>query len=269
MDLTLSEQLAYSTVRIECELKTGEISTGTGFFFRFLEDKKKDSFVPVIITNKHVIKNSLKGKLFFTKANEKGERLDTEHHIVVVENLESWFKVHPDEDVDLCAIPFAPFIEEANKKGIDLFYGHFTKDLLINEKHKDELKFIENILMVGYPNDLWDSVNNKPILSKGYTATHPLYDYKGKKEIMINIAAFSGSAGSPVIIFEEGSYSDKKRNNFMGMGRLILLGILYSEPHETTRGDIKITSNFSLVIKSERILELEQLFKKKELLNPV
>ena len=41
MNLSISEQLTYSTVRIECELKMGGVSTGTGFFFNFLEDKEK------------------------------------------------------------------------------------------------------------------------------------------------------------------------------------------------------------------------------------
>ena len=36
-NLTITEQLMYSTIRIECDLGGGAISTGTGFLFRFLE----------------------------------------------------------------------------------------------------------------------------------------------------------------------------------------------------------------------------------------
>ena len=38
-NLTITEQLMYSTIRIECDLGGGSISTGTGFLFRFLEEK--------------------------------------------------------------------------------------------------------------------------------------------------------------------------------------------------------------------------------------
>ncbi|MHB1107981.1 MAG: S1 family peptidase, partial [Lutibacter sp.] len=183
MNLSISEQLTYSTVRIECELKTGGVSTGTGFFFNFLEDKEKNIHVPVVITNKHVIKNASQGKLIITKSNEKGEPIDIEHFTISFDNFESFWKLHPETDVDLCAMPIAPFINEANKNGDKLFYIPLTKDLLITEKHNEELTALEEVLMIGYPNGIWDSVNNMPIFRKGWTATNPLLDYNGKKEI--------------------------------------------------------------------------------------
>ena len=128
--------------------------------------------------------------------------------------------------------------------------------------------------MIGYPNGIWDSVNNMPIFRKGTTATNPLIDYNGKKEIMIDIAAFPGSSGAPVLIFNEGGYRDKKGNMYWGNSRIILLGVLYAGPQATATGEIIMTpniqrpiavshipNNLGLVIKSERILELEKLFK--------
>jgi V8-like Glu-specific endopeptidase len=275
MDLSISEQLTYSTVRIECELKTGGTSTGTGFFFNFLEDKENNTHVPVVVTNKHVIKNASKGKLIITKANEKGEPIDTQHFTLEFDNFENFWRLHPQADVDLCAMAIAPFVNEAAKRGDKLFYIPFTKDLLPTEKHKEELTAIEDVLMIGYPNGIWDSVNNMPIFRKGSTATNPLLDYNGKKEIMIDIAAFPGSSGSPVLIFNEGGYRDRKGNTYMGANRIILLGVLYAGPQATATGEIIMTPNFQrpiavsqipnnlgLIIKSERILEMEQLFKK-------
>jgi hypothetical protein len=274
MNLSISEQLTYSTVRIECELKTGGTSTGTGFFFNFLEDKENNIHVPVVVTNKHVIKNASKGKLIITKANEKAEPIDTQHFTLAFDNFENFWRLHPQADVDLCAMPIAPFVNEAAKRGDKLFYIPFTKDLLPTEKHKDELTAIEDVLMIGYPNGIWDSVNNMPIFRKGSTATNPLLDYNGKKEIMIDIAAFPGSSGSPVLIFNEGGYRDRKGNTYMGANRIILLGVLYAGPQATATGEIIMTPNFQrpiavsqipnnlgLIIKSERILEMEQLFK--------
>ena len=37
MKLSISEQLAYSTIRIECQYNDGSSGTGTGFFFKLLE----------------------------------------------------------------------------------------------------------------------------------------------------------------------------------------------------------------------------------------
>lgn len=36
-NLSMSEQLMYITVRIECQYANGTSGTGTGFFFRFLD----------------------------------------------------------------------------------------------------------------------------------------------------------------------------------------------------------------------------------------
>lgn len=58
--LSLSEQILFSTVRIEASLTTGGLSIGTGFFFDFPVDDKRN--IPALITNKHVIKDSVKGK---------------------------------------------------------------------------------------------------------------------------------------------------------------------------------------------------------------
>ena len=93
---------------------------------------------------------------------------------------------------------------------------------------------------------------------------------------MIDAACFPGSSGSPVFIFNEGGYRDKKGTMHLGASRLLLLGVLYAGPQYTVEGEIKIINmpvsqkpiaistipnNLGLVLKVERILELEELFK--------
>jgi hypothetical protein len=64
--------------------------------------------------------------------------------------------------------------------------------------------------MIGYPKGFWDRVNNLPVVRKGITATPIYIDYNGKKEFLLDIPIFSGSSGSPIVLFNEGSYSTKK-----------------------------------------------------------
>lgn len=276
IELSASEKITYSTVRIECEYNNGSSGTGTGFFFEFLKNEENGTHVPVVITNKHVINGATKGRLIITKANENNEPLDTQHFEVYFDDFEALWQKHPDHDVDLCAMAIAPFLREAENRGEKLFYISLDKSLLPTSQQLLDFSALEEILMVGYPNGIWDYINNKPILRKGVTATHPNYDYCGKKEIMIDAACFPGSSGSPVFIFNEGGYRDKRGNTYMGSSRIILLGTLYAGPQHTAQGDIeiinvptdsrpvsisRIPNNLGLVIKSERILELENLFK--------
>ncbi|CAM4204649.1 Trypsin-like peptidase domain-containing protein [Lacicoccus alkaliphilus] len=129
--------------------------------------------------------------------------------------------------------------------------------------------------MMGYPNGIWDRVNNKPIFRKGITATHPYNNYDGKEEFMIDAACFPGSSGSPVFLLNEGSYQDRQGNTYMGQTRIFLLVILYAGPQHTITGEIeiidiptsdtavpisRIPNNLGLIIKSSRINELEGLF---------
>ena len=78
MDLTTSEQMLYTTIRIESANSTGGVSTGTGFFFAFRHDESTQSIIPVIVTNKHVIEDSVKGKFLFTAADSNGNPIDAE-----------------------------------------------------------------------------------------------------------------------------------------------------------------------------------------------
>jgi hypothetical protein len=273
--LSASEMLAYSTVRIECEFDSGG-GTGTGFFFQFLNDPETGMHVPVVITNKHVVAGAKRGRLIFCKKNKEGDPLDKEHFQVYFDDFESLWKMHPDSNVDLCAMAIGPFLNEAAKNGDHLYYIPLDKSLIPNESQLNQLTALEEILMVGYPNGIWDDVNNQPIFRKGVTATHPCKDYGGKKELMIDAACFPGSSGSPVFIFNNGGYVDKQGTSYTGTTRIILLGALYAGPSHTAKGEIiienvptnqkpvpisRIPNNLGLVIKSERILELENLFK--------
>jgi len=274
LKLSHSEQLSYSTIRIECQYADGSSGTGTGYFFLLKEDEKTNTHIPVVITNKHVIKNSKQIRFLFTKANNSNEPLDQDHFDIFFDSSTFPIFNHPEDDVDLCAIPIQPFIEEAHKRDEKLFYIPINKSILPTKEQIKDFSAMEDIIMIGYPNGIWDSKNNKPIFRKGVTATHPNFDYNGKKEFLIDAACFPGSSGSPVFIFNEGGYMDKNGNLNMGKSRIILLGTLYAGPQQTTTGEIKVINvptsqkaisvssipiNLGLIIKSERILELEKL----------
>lgn len=276
MDLSTSEALSYSTVRIECEHKDGSKGTGTGFFIKILEDPAKTRFVPILVTNKHVIRDSIKGKLIITKADNNNNPLDTQHFHANIDDFESCWRNHPDDEVDLCAMPVAELRKEAIRRGEKIFYIPLDKSVIPSSQDLNELSALEEIIMVGYPDDIWDYINNKPIFRKGITAIHPKFDYCGKKLSVIDMACFPGSSGSPVFIVNEAGYSDKFGNITLGQSRVLLLGILFAGPQHVIEGDIiirnmptingpkvitKIPNNLGYIIKSERILELEDLFK--------
>lgn len=255
--LSLVDKLAYSTVRIECKNRNRETGTGTGFFYDL--DLYDGARLPVIITTKHAIKGAVLGRLRFTTATNDGMPNNGNYFTFSLGKFEERWIPHPDPDIDLCIMPMAPIVRELEKKRISIFYLPFDGSSLPQKETPESLSAIENIIMVGYPNGIWDKANNLPIFRKGITATHPGFDYNGKEEFLIDAACFPGSSGSPVL-----------RLN----GGVMLLGVLYAGPQYTINGDIEIVNvptiqktmalsripnNLGVVIKSKKIREFERI----------
>lgn len=253
-----SEKLLNSTTRIESIYPDGKIGTGSGFFFNFKYDDSTE--IPVLITNKHVISNSKKVKLVLTK--KKNGQPDYGNKITV-EVSTTLFIPHPDSTVDLTALPLA-YIKQ------DFYYDINSEMAIPTKEIEEEFLAIEEVLMIGYPRGIWDEVNNMPIVRRGLTATNLTLDYNGKGEFLIDIAAFNGSSGSPIYIYNSGPYQTKKSIKLGG--RIYLIGVLYSGPLFPIQGQViddktktgkelvssTIPMNLGIVIKSKKILDFKK-----------
>lgn len=267
-----SEIIQHTTVRLECQLKNGRLSVGTGFYFAF--EKNENNYDRLtIITNKHVIKDSLKLTIHLTPIDNEGLPQYSASYSETLDVAEKDWIFHPEENVDLCALPFGAYYDKIFKRNGEIFLYPFSKMYLADTEKLEDLNAIETITMVGYPNGIWDRVNNIPVVRQGITASHPKLNYNGKSETLIDCACFPGSSGSPVLVFNPGGYTTKE-GNFDLRARLILLGILYAGPQYQADGTIKsapistlpnlVTStyiqlNLGYVIKSEKILDFDLL----------
>jgi hypothetical protein len=271
-DVGPAEQLGHTTMRIECDLTDGKVATGTGFFYEL--DKTEAGSVPVVITNKHVVKNAVRGRFLLTLKDASGKPAFQSHEAFQLDNFESRWIPHPNPAVDLCAMGIAPLMLDARKRQVEFFFRTFDKSFIPTKSEIDDMTGTESVAMVGYPNGLWDQVNNMPIFRRGVLASVYKYDWNGKKEFLIDAACFPGSSGSPVMLFDLGGYQTLK-GTFMGASRVKLLGVLYAGPQHTVEGEIRveivptqqraiaisgIPNNLGVIIKSEELLAFEGLF---------
>ncbi|MDP3089945.1 MAG: serine protease [Nitrospira sp.] len=268
MPLSPAEQLAHSTVRIECDLSGGGLGTGTGFFYSL--NRNEAQHIPVIVTNKHVVEGAVKGRFLLTLHNGTDGPAIGKVQSYELDSFQRRWLPHPDNDVDLCVMPIAPLLHEAEKTNTRFFFLTLDKDLIPKTSDMDDMLGLETIVMVGYPNGLWDKVNNLPIFRQGVLASDYKYDWNGKKEFLIDAACFPGSSGSPVLLFEIGSY--QTRNALVMGSRIKLLGILYAGPQHTIHGDIQVVTvptqqkpisvaaipnNLGIVIKADQLNAFE------------
>lgn len=233
----LFDELTYCTARIETTYPNGEKGTGTGFFFTLFEDK--GITVPLLITNKHVISGT--SECIFHLSGKKADGSPNDKLLIQVPGpgeLGGW-KFHPDTDIDLCCLPLAAIVELCHKKGIEFFLRPLGRETMPRDEDYSNFSAMEDIIMVGYPNGLWDEKHNKPIIRKGITATHLCRNYMGRPEFMIDCACFPGSSGSPVFLL-------RKNLRIIG-GKMdvqetaCFIGILYAGPQHYTEAEIKFT----------------------------
>ncbi len=275
-DACLTEALSKSTVRICCgRFDTNRVSIGTAFMVLFKPDVTNHTSVPVFITNKHVVRNSQYIQFSFS---EKGSRdLPPKQISVRLPIGESQWKFHSDPDVDLCAMPIAPILREAEAKKLDIDIAPLPLSVVAGFDEMKSFRQLDEVVMVGYPDGYIDDHNNQPIFRRGVMATDPVKNYKNKKEFLVDIAVYPGSSGSPILILREGVYFDRNTHSAMvstGGGDCRLVGVLYAGhmhdvtghpvpvpiPTAVTRDQPWVPNNLGIVIKAERIKELERLF---------
>ncbi len=265
--MSISNQLAETTLRIEAQLSNG-ISTGTGFLFNIRPNGKL--LLPILITNKHVVEGSSSIKVIVTVVDSGGTKQNIEVNLGAYPA--TWHD-HPDPNIDLTAISLIPFISDLGGKFLVPRIKFLSFSDIPTKEELANLSFVENILMVGYPIGLWDDTNNYPLFRSGVSSTHPDKDFRGKREFVIDIAAFPGSSGSPVFLFNEGSYST---SNALVMGtRVKLLGVLYAGPQYRADGQIVVQAvpttqvpvaqtaipmNLGYVISSKEIERFKEVF---------
>ena len=269
-ELNFYEMFSYSTTRIECELNDGGKSTGTGFFI-FLNnfDNEEETQRVAIITNKHVIANAKEGRLTLTTKKD-GRIQNSQHFEIPHENFESAWIDHPNESIDLCMLNFNPYENIFKGNGINLFYIPIPIQMIPTQEIVENFDTLEDVFMIGYPNGIWDSYNNKPIFRKGVTATDYRLNYNNAPEFIIDIAVFSGSSGSPVLATKK--FLDQYDNE---ISKTFLLGILYAGFMHTANGEIdvveipqtqiamvstSIPNNLGIVIKAKELNEFRNLW---------
>lgn len=269
---TIGQQLLHSTVRILCENAKGEKSSGTGFN---LTIDVPNAVVPVIVTNRHVFEGQTRCEFQYTLADADGNPTDKIKTIEITNFEKTWIG-HPDPKVDLAILPIQQVRLALEAQNELLFYVNLSQGIIATQEMLDDLDAIEDVTMIGYPNGIFDHVNNLPVVRRGITATAPNTDFRGEKEFVIDAACFPGSSGSPVFIFNNGAYA---HSGGITMGtRLMLIGILYGGFQHTAVGEIRqipiptalkpvpvssIPNNLGICIQAVRILDFKPILEER------
>lgn len=235
---TFDSLLPHFTVRLVVFNNGEVISRGTGFYYFFEEtfideqgNVNKDGTATVgIVTNKHVIEYADEIEFHYSYSQE-GHEGYLNDKIKIEIDRDSVIN-HPNPRIDLSVILTNELVQRIRDKNQLLYLMGVTKALRITEEKLKDMETIQNLIMVGYPNGIWDEVNNLPIMRQGINAT-PLYqDYMGSPMFAVDIAVYPGSSGSPVFIYDKGTYLEKNEIKFGN--RYKFVGIISEGPMNVT-----------------------------------
>jgi hypothetical protein len=260
---------------IRCSNPKGETSSGTGFLFSLF--RVGGVSIPAIVTNKHVIAGASTVHLRFTLAVEDNKPDYGNFVDIKLDNFENLWVPHSHPDVDLAIFPCGQLLNNLEKSGKKPFIIAISDEFILKDNDTRELTPLEELIVIGYPDGISDSKNNTPILRKGITATPVFLDFEGRKEFLIDAAIYPGSSGSPVYLFNIGSYPGKNGGIIIG-SRVKLLGIVYAVAQHSVNGEIRIVpaptqsapvvsslipNNLGVCIAASRILEFEPILMKR------
>lgn len=254
--LLLEETYPKETPKIQD--KNGNV--GTGFIFGYEKDNLNYYF---LVTNKHVIENSTDGLLRLHYGDGENPVLG-KFKDVKISNFEGRWIKHPKEDIDIAIMPFLPVWEEILKGGEQIFFraaglNHIPSDEII----KNEIDAVEDIVFIGYPNDVYDKKNFLPLVRKGITATPISVDFEGRPVFLIDASVFSGSSGSPVFICNVGSYSPKGKSLMSG-NRLFFVGIVAAVYYREDLNKIEvmeIPTKIIPMVKTRQMVDIGMVYK--------
>lgn len=252
-------------------------STGTGFYYKVVHPTTNLAKV-LIVTNKHVVRGAnvvqfvLSSAPSITNVNDHGQPIDRRDDVVnwplSVNLLE-----HPDPQIDLCAIDVTIPLGNVLQSGRQLRSMFIDRSWLPSAASRSLLRDIERVLVVGYPNGIWDQHNNMPVARIGTTATHPLAMYKAKANFLIDVAAFGGSSGSPVFTYESPMF--RQDNGDLSPGTKVqFVGVIWGVLEKSTSGSLQqaeipaaltivptvaTSLNLAIALHGEAILAIDEL----------
>ncbi|MDK7586211.1 serine protease [Alcaligenes faecalis subsp. phenolicus] len=260
MTRSLEESIIQTTMLIEAfhGNATGR-GTGRGTGFQLGVMMADQYIIPLLITNKHVVRGAESIKIHFSLSDPS----DYEKKIGVASChiTSEWEKLwipHPDASVDLCALSLGGVFLQLQKQGRTAYGMSFAETDIIDSASLANLTPIEDVLMVGYPIGLRDEIHNQPVVRRGITATDPRLDFRGKKEFLIDCACWPGSSGSPVLLKTQGLKTQGSSIS-IGASRTFLVGALYSGPTHTSSGTVEfnpIPTSTSATVTTHQMIHL-------------
>lgn len=258
--------LTHLTLHLTIKTRDGAEHSGTGFLLGYEQPDGQSKLF--CVTNRHVLEGAVVCSAPITLQNLQGYPAYGKKHFIYIEDIAETAIFHPDSNIDLAAFPIQDVINRMIFDGNRPFFRVFNRKDIPNKTTFANIDTAADVLMIGYPNSLWDENNNLPIVRRGITATSPSLDFNGLPQFVIDCACFPGSSGSPIFTYQTGIFQDGENIVMPSGPRIELIGILFAGPQIAINGQIvpkAIPTSLSYAVQSSAMMHLGFCIKSTEL----
>ena len=206
------------------------VQQGTGFFFASTKPDGTPDTV-FLVTNYHVVT----GRAPLSKEAPQGDSVQFLIHedrtdLARVRHLQLplydsthqplWVASETTPDADVVLLPIPP----SAYANVALFV--FTEA----HTHGDiKMRPTSGATLLGYPYGFADTAHDLPVWKTGHIASEPNVDFDNRPVFLVDVSAFPGMSGSPVLAVENGIYESEEGT--MRSGRVLkLLGVFSAMP---------------------------------------
>lgn len=206
------------------------VSQGTGFFFGLPGPDGAIATV-FLVTNYHVVT----GHAPLSERAPAGDRIriiihedqfnpqrvrQVELSLYDATGRPRWIASETYEAADLILLPVPPAAYQNAHLPV------FTED---HTRVDIRIRPTSGATLLGYPFGFYDTTNFLPIWKTGHVASEPDVDFEGRPAFLVDVSAFPGMSGSPVLAVANGVY--EAADGSVRTGRVLrLLGIFSAMP---------------------------------------
>jgi hypothetical protein len=183
-----------------CRYSGERINTGsaTGFFYDHADGL-------YLITNRHVVidekENYFPDELDIRLHTDQQDLEKNEDYTIqLYENYEPIWLEHPHNrgnSIDVIAIPLEP--DEIYEKYLISAYSSDSTFTYVHESQGVHAPYGMELMVIGYPLEFYDNVNNLPIYRNAIAASIYPVPFQNFPFFLIDSRLHSGSSGSPVV----------------------------------------------------------------------
>lgn len=207
-----------------------QVGQGTGFFFAStLPDGTPDTVF--LVTNHHVV-TGISTQVSGVRAGDRIRFMihDDPNNLESIRVVElqlyddrgepTWVQSTQYPEADVVLVPLPP------KVYADVRLRVFTE---AHTKADLKIRPTSGATLLGYPFGFYDKKHSLPIWKTGHVASEPDVDFEGHPMFLVDVSAFPGMSGSPVLAVATGIYESEEA--VMRTGRVLkLLGIFSAMP---------------------------------------